>query len=93
MRGQSWERRVDGGRLPGHRLDDADQDAARRLQACAAALGAERVELLRLHLVDDIAWSALGARLGCCSRTARGRTVAALEALAAWRTGIADLRG
>jgi hypothetical protein len=58
-------------------------DAANQLRAIRQALGDFAIDLLEMHLVEDVAWSELGRRCGVHSKTARNWTIAALQGLAA----------
>jgi hypothetical protein len=63
-------------------------DAAAKLRACTAALGALRVAaLLGACVVEDQSWRRFGQRLGVASETAREREVEAIAALALWLRG------
>lgn len=87
QRGSAWlAARVDGGLRPGGGLITEHQlDAARRLRDAAAALGDGRMNILRLTVVDDLAWAQLGRRLGLAISTAKARVIEAIAALALWR--------
>ena len=62
-------------------------DAAARLRASTAALGASRIALLDACVVEDMSWRRLGQRLGLAAETARERVVEAIAALALWLAG------
>jgi hypothetical protein len=76
--------RVDGGRWSDGLVTEWQLDAARRLRDAGLALGNERAKLLIWTLVDDRPWTEIGKRLGL-SKTATGRAVEAIAALALWR--------
>ncbi len=87
VHGHDWTVRVDcslgaGGNVPFSRLD-----AASHLRACATALGAGRMVLLRLSVLEDVSWSKVGRALGVSDKTGVDRVVEALAALAAWFRG------
>lgn len=58
-------------------------DAINRLHKLHNALGSFAIDLLEVHIVDDISWTELGRRLGVHAKTARSHTILALRALAA----------
>jgi hypothetical protein len=60
-------------------------DAARRLRDAGLALGKTRAKLLIWTLVDDLPWTEIGKRLRLSTKTATGRAVEAIAALALWR--------
>jgi hypothetical protein len=86
MRASSFAVRVSRGLLP-DTPNPPQAIAAAQLQASAVALGPARTRLLFWHLVDDLSWRQLGAKLHLDGKTALVRTVESLEALAAWRAG------
>jgi hypothetical protein len=83
-----WRMRVDGGSTWGRDPGAHQIDAAKRLRACAAAIGPERVALLHLCIVEDASWAAIGRRIHRHCSTAKVRVVEAIVALErniAWR--------
>jgi hypothetical protein len=61
--------------------------AARRLQAVASVLGREWFAVLQMTVIDDLSWARIGRALGLSPKTAKVRSIAALEALALWFAG------
>jgi hypothetical protein len=77
-----WRMRVDGGTSAWGRDPGAHQiDAAKRLRACAAAIGPERVALLHQCIVEDASWASIGRRIHRHCSTAKVRVVEAIVAL------------
>jgi hypothetical protein len=84
---QRWTARTNGGILAGAGPTPTQITAATVLRNAGAALGDYCVRILHDHLVEDLSWRELGQRLPVDPKTAKVRTIAALEALAAWRAG------
>ena len=82
-----WRIRVDGGGQGPGDFTCRQLDAAARLRASTAALGASRIALLDACVVEDMSWRRLGQRLGLAAETARERVVEAIAALALWLAG------
>jgi hypothetical protein len=80
--------RVDGGRWTDGLVTGRQLDAARRLHVASQALGAGRIKLLCWTIVDDLPWVELGKRLRLSTKTATGRAVEAIVALALWRADL-----
>jgi len=83
----AWRLRVDGGSIGADGIASHQLDAAGRLRACRAVLGAERCALLQACVVEDVAWRQIGQRLGVAGETARERVIEAIQALTLWIEG------
>jgi hypothetical protein len=79
--------RVDGGRRPDGLVTPHQIDAAHHLHNASLALGRERMKLLYWTIVDNLPWNRLGPRLELSTKTATGRAVEAVAALALWHAG------
>lgn len=90
--GSSLELVAATGREP-HAAMLARIGAITRLRRITDQLGWRATELLAWHLVDDLPWVQLGARLGIADETARDRLVLLLRALAKIAPAVASGRG
>jgi hypothetical protein len=91
---EAWHETVDRVRTQPLRTDRIDGavrtaitefelGAAHQISAAHQAVGPERVQVLRLTLLDNRSWPAIAEALGCgCPKTAKARVAEALTALA-----------
>jgi hypothetical protein len=84
---QRYEARVDTSATPDDYAMLRRVDAATQLRAAANALGDLRARLLEAAVLHDVSWGDLGRSLRVSDKTARRRTIEAIEALADWRSG------
>jgi hypothetical protein len=83
VKAQSWDVPIDHGGRPGA-ANDAELIGARRLQAVASNLGRDWFGVLQMTVIDDLPWARIGTALGLTPKTAKTRSITALQMLAGW---------
>lgn len=84
---QRWDVRVDAAVHPRDAVMLRRIEAAAKLRDSLGALGELRVRLLECCLVRDLSWREIALRARLSDKTAQGRVVEAIEALADWQAG------
>jgi DNA-directed RNA polymerase specialized sigma24 family protein len=84
---QSWDVRVDASRLANDASMVIRVNAQAKLRSAIDALGPLRHRLLEMSVGDDRSWREIGDRLGVDAKTATGRVIEAIAALADWHAG------